>query len=113
MWQHGASYHLGLALRRPALPSLPNIELVISNFVFAELKQGCGPAIDANAKWIENGFIDSRELFGIISFIERSFGIAVGQDELLPLNFESLRCVVEFVRLKSDAQTATSVRGQR
>jgi acyl carrier protein len=54
----------------------------------------------ATASLIETGIIDSVGLMRLVDFIEKEFHCRIGDDELLPENFEYLDRLVAFVATK-------------
>jgi acyl carrier protein len=51
---------------------------------------------------LKNGLIDSLGILEVVTFLEKEFGIAISDDELLPENFESVRRLSSFVRQKTN-----------
>ena len=49
---------------------------------------------------LQKGLIDSTGILEVISFIEEKFGISVKDDELVPENLDSIRCIADFVGRK-------------
>ena len=49
---------------------------------------------------IEHGIIDSTGVLELIAFLEQEFGVAVGDDELLPENLDSIDNLVSFIGRK-------------
>lgn len=54
------------------------------------------PVVD-DASLIEAGIIDSTGMMEVIQFVEKEFGIAVRDDELMPRNFGSISSIAAFV----------------
>ena len=48
----------------------------------------------------QEGFIDSMGFMDLIVFLEKEFGIATGDADLLEENFESINAISDFVRGK-------------
>ena len=48
----------------------------------------------------KEGFIDSMGFMDLIVFLEREFGIATGDADLLEENFESINAISDFVMRK-------------
>jgi acyl carrier protein len=46
---------------------------------------------------VEQGIIDSFGIMTLLGFLEESFGIQIGGDELLPENFESIAAISALV----------------
>ena len=49
---------------------------------------------------LEHGVIDSLTMMELIGFLERTYGIQVTDDELIPENFETLSAIAGFVGQK-------------
>ena len=49
---------------------------------------------------LEHGVIDSLTMMELIGFLERTYGIQVTNDELIPENFETLSAIARFVGQK-------------
>lgn len=46
---------------------------------------------------LERGIIDSVAMVDLIAFLERSFGIAVSDDDMTPENFDSIDAISRYV----------------
>jgi acyl carrier protein len=51
---------------------------------------------------LKNGLIDSLGILEVVTFVEREFGIAISDDELLPENFDSVHSLSTFVLRKTN-----------
>jgi len=49
---------------------------------------------------VDHGVIDSLTMMELIGFLERTYGIQVTDDELIPENFETLSAIAGFVGQK-------------
>lgn len=49
---------------------------------------------------LANGILDSLGVLDLVGYLEREFGIAVSDDDLLPEHFETLRRLTAFVEDK-------------
>lgn len=47
--------------------------------------------------FLQTGIIDSTGMMELVAFVERTYGIAVGDAELVPENFDSLANLARFV----------------
>jgi acyl carrier protein len=50
---------------------------------------------------IMQGIIDSLGILKLVSFMEKSFGIKVNNEEIIPENFQTLNALAEFVAKKT------------
>jgi acyl carrier protein len=46
------------------------------------------------------GLLDSLAMVGLVAELERAFGVQVGEDELVPEHFDSVRAISSLVRAK-------------
>lgn len=51
---------------------------------------------------LKNGLIDSLGILEVVTFIEKEFGIAVSDEDLLPENFGSIHSLASFVHNKTE-----------
>ena len=49
---------------------------------------------------IDGGVLDSAGIVQMVSFLEADFGIKVGDEEVIPANFETIDAVSRFVEAK-------------
>ena len=69
----------------------------IKNFLIkARLIRSDHP-LDENESLIEGGIIDSLGLVELIGYIENTYGIIVGEDDLVPENFDTLAAIQMFI----------------
>jgi acyl carrier protein len=74
-------------------------QFVVDNFLFGEDSGTLGNDDSLRA----TGTIDSTGVLELVSFLERSYGITVEDDELMPENLDSVRKLVAFVERKRRA----------
>jgi len=58
---------------------------------------------DDDKSFLENGIIDSTGVLELVSFLEGEFGITVDDEDIVPENFQTITCLVDFVKTKLDA----------
>ena len=80
-------------------PHLPDIERLRA-FIAANFYIPTDQRLDETTSFLAHGIIDSTGVLELVSFVEREFGIAVGDDELVPSNFDSIAALSEFIRKK-------------
>jgi acyl carrier protein len=61
-------------------------------------------ALSEDTSLRDAGLIDSTGVIELVCFLEETFGIEVGEDEMYPDNLDSIRALASFVRRKSTAQ---------
>lgn len=52
---------------------------------------------------LERGIVDSTGVLEITAFLERTFGIAIADDEIVPDNLDTIERISEFVARKAKA----------
>ena len=73
----------------------------IENFIRENFLYGQdGDGLDPDASFLENGMIDSTGVLELVSFVERTYGLSVGDDELIPDNFDSVNKLTTFIAAK-------------
>jgi acyl carrier protein len=68
------------------------------NFLFREGIE----AIADDASFLDAGIIDSTGVLELVSYLEDTWGITVGDDEMVPENFDSIRGLVAYLQRKRD-----------
>jgi acyl carrier protein len=71
-------------------------DFVSRNFLFNDGEYPYGD----DASFLEEGIIDSLGIIELVSFVEKTFGISVADNELLPSNFDSVSKLGNFVATK-------------
>jgi acyl carrier protein len=69
---------------------------VVENFLFGQTDR----EIAADQSFLDSGIIDSTGVLELIGFIERTYGISVADEELVPANLDSVERVANFVHSK-------------
>jgi acyl carrier protein len=60
-----------------------------------------------DASFLDQGVIDSTGVLEVVTFLEDTFGMKVGDDEMLPENLDSVRNLTAFVERKRAASGTT------
>jgi acyl carrier protein len=76
----------------------------IRNFLAKQAPKGHSFSDQDNL--LTKGVIDSLKMLDLIGFIEKQFGVAIDEDEMMPDNFESVDAIVSFVQEKRRAVDA-------
>jgi acyl carrier protein len=76
-----------------------DVEIRIRRFVEQSFGRG-GTPVESDTSLLESGLLDSTGIFELVAFLEREFGIVVGDEEIVPEHFESPRMVAAFVHGK-------------
>lgn len=75
------------------------IEHAVSDFLQRELMNtGTKDPLEVDAPLLERGVIDSLGIQELVAFLEKEFGIDVQDEEIVPENFENVRCIAALVR---------------
>jgi len=78
-----------------------DIETTVERFIIEELLVGDSRTkIDPDQSLVSSGVIDSLALLRLIAFLEEKFGVVVGDDEVVPENFETINVIKAFVENK-------------
>jgi acyl carrier protein len=88
-----------------------SIKAQIRHFVM-ESAQGKGvKEVGDNDSLTESGVIDSLGIFRLVSFLEETLGVHIGDDEIIQDNFRSIADIEQFVnsKLSSQGEKAGSV----
>ena len=65
--------------------------------------------LDDQESLLEKGLIDSTGVLELVFFLEKTFNVKVGDDEVLPENLDSVRKICEFVQRKQQPQSQVCV----
>lgn len=76
------------------------IEDRIRDFVLKQFPLARKNGLKPGEQWLESGLIDSLGILDLVHFLEEEFKIHVTDEELLPLNFQSLQAVAAFIQSK-------------
>ncbi len=66
---------------------------IVENFLFGNAADAPKPA----TSFMETGLIDSTGILELVSWLETQYGIAVGDDQLIPENLDSVANIAGFV----------------
>ena len=72
-------------------------DFIIENFLFGE--KDC--QLSADDSFMEQGIIDSTGVLELVAFVERTYGIKVKNDELVPDNLDSVNKLIRFIDRKT------------
>jgi acyl carrier protein len=76
-------------------------KFIIENFLFSK----SDAALSDSQSLIESGILDSTGVIELIMFVEETFRIEVGEEDMIPDNFDSIDRIVEFVRRSRSNET--------
>jgi acyl carrier protein len=73
----------------------------VEKFIVEEIALGSGvDSVGHDDDLLAQDVIDSLGIVELVAFLESRYGIKVGDDDLLPENFQSVNSVVAFVAAK-------------
>jgi acyl carrier protein len=87
-------------------------EETLRGFVIDELNWA-GSRADLTSDFSILDVLDSVAIMATVSFIESEFNIKVGDDEIVPSNFETLARLAAFVEAKQQTRDARSLTADR
>jgi acyl carrier protein len=77
------------------------IESVIRKFIGENFPyREAGVSLTDTTSFLENGLIDSTGVLELVFFLEKTFGIQMADDEILPDNLDSIRRIADYIRRK-------------
>lgn len=71
------------------------LAFVLERFPFARQRR-----VAREDSLLESGIVDSLGVVELVEFLERTFGISVSEEDLLPENFDSIRRMADLVDRK-------------
>ena len=77
-----------------------DIRRTVRNFIEQTFLLGSETPLEDSASLLQTQVVDSTGFLEIVSFIETTFGVKVGDDEMVPENLETIANIDEFVRRK-------------
>lgn len=83
-----------------------DIEKTLTEFIQSEIAYGGEQTRVDRDEQLLDGIVDSTDLLRLVAFIEERFGIRVGDDELVPENFETIARLAAFISAKREASAA-------
>lgn len=83
-----------------------SIEAAVTDYIRAEILEPSGRRaddVDADTSLFRRGIIDSFGVFTLASFLEERFLIVVGDEDMVPENFDSISRIASFVARRQRA----------
>ena len=74
-------------------------DFIVQNALFGSSER----SFNDEDSFLEKEIIDSTGILELVSFVEERFGIEVGDEELIPDNFDSINKLGEYVSRKQGA----------
>jgi len=85
---------------RAAATSAEAIRDAIRAFVRRRFPMAVAAEVKDEESLLDSGIVDSLGILDLVAFLEETFGIRVGDEELSPENFDSIETVTRFVAAK-------------
>ena len=77
---------------------MEEIAAVIRSFIAENILFSSGGYLyPDDASFLDEGIVDSMNVLEIVTFVEKKFGIAVAQQEIVPDNFDSVGKLAGYV----------------
>lgn len=73
----------------------------IKNFIIENFLYGEDNGLVNDASLLDTGVVDSTGILQLVTYVEKEFGIKVGDNELLPENFDSIDKISAYVGKKN------------
>ena len=81
----------------------PDISATLRRFINENfLFQDGDSSLPEDVSFRDSGIIDSTGVMELVCFLEETFGIAVGEDEMYPENLDSIRALAAYVSRKAN-----------
>ena len=84
------------------------IQARIREFVLTKFPLAKKRALGDGDPLLSHGILDSLGILEVVAFVEREFGIAVADEDLVPESFESIASIARFVEEKRACDRAGS-----
>jgi len=70
-------------------------DYVIDNFLF-----GDADGLQDDTSFLDEGIVDSTGIIELVAYVEKSFGIEVEDDDIVPENFDSIANIAKYLNQK-------------
>lgn len=81
-----------------AMDARKTIRTYLAKTCFADV-----PQIDDRTSFLQMGVLDSLGFLEMVAFLERTFGIEIQDDEMIPENMDSIQNILAFLERKEKA----------
>jgi len=76
----------------------PVRRFITENFLFGRKHQ-----LTDSDSFLESGIIDSTGVLELVAFLEKTYGISISDEELIPENLDSMNNISKYLRSKVTA----------
>jgi acyl carrier protein len=80
-------------------------QFIAQNFMYREGMQ----SLADDQSLLEHGLVDSTGVLELVFFLEKSFAIKVGEEEVIPENLDSVQKIANYVRRKLGPSSQAAV----
>lgn len=77
-----------------------SIEHTITHYIASQILAGDRTGLDAQTPLLEWGILNSMEVLGLVDFLEDTFGIEIGAEDLRPHNLSDIAAIAALVRTR-------------
>lgn len=84
---------------------------IIRDFIVDTFLFGDDSGLSDATSFMETGIIDSMGILKVVDFIERTYGIKLSQEQLVPKNLDSIENIVGFLNRNTVPQTIETTTG--
>ena len=78
----------------------PVISSAIRDFIVETFLFGDDSELENDTSFMDSSLIDSMGILQVTGFIEKNFGIAIADEEFIPVNLDSIDRIAQFVENK-------------
>lgn len=75
---------------------------IVENFLFGDTSVDLGDDVSL----IETGIVDSTGVLELVGFVETTYGLTVGDADIVPANFDSIGRLAAFVAARTSVTQA-------
>lgn len=85
-----------------------DVKLTLTEFTKHKLLHGQGEDLSDETPLLELGILDSLSMVSLLSFIEETYGVMIGEDQIVPTHFADIAAVAELIASLSGTQARGS-----
>lgn len=74
----------------------------VKKFIIENFFYGTETTIDPETSFLGSSIVDSTGILEIVSFIQDTYDVTIGEEEMLPENLDSLKNIEQFLIRKLD-----------
>ena len=86
---------------------MTEVERIVHQYIVEKVVRGRRDlSLDVTAPLLAGGIIDSMDLQRLVAFFEDNFGVAIGSDQLIPGNFETISAIAQMIESLRSPQSS-------